>query len=34
MQRIEINVHEKELCVKLVIDKHYTAMRGQRNIKY
>ena len=33
MQRIEINVHEKELCVKLVIYKDYTEMHGQQNIK-
>jgi hypothetical protein len=24
MQRIEINIHEKELCLKLVIYKDYT----------
>jgi hypothetical protein len=24
MQRIELNIHEKELCVKLVIYKDYT----------
>jgi hypothetical protein len=34
MQRLEINVHEKELCVKLVIYKDYTKMHGQQNIKY
>ena len=34
MQRIEINIHEKELCVKLVIYKDYTEMHGQQNIKY
>jgi hypothetical protein len=33
MQRIEINVHEEELCVKLVIYKDYTEMHGQQNIK-
>jgi len=33
MQRIEINMHEKELCVKLVIYKDYTEMHGQQNIK-
>jgi len=33
MQRIEINIHEKELCVKLVIYKDYTEMHGQQNIK-
>jgi hypothetical protein len=26
--RIEINIHEKELCVKLVIYKDHTEMRG------
>jgi hypothetical protein len=31
--RIEINIHEKELCVKLVIYKDYTEMHGQQNIK-
>ena len=30
---IEINVHEKELCVKLVIYKDYIEMHGQQNIK-
>jgi hypothetical protein len=25
--RIEINIHEKELCIKLVIYKNYTEMR-------
>ena len=34
MYRKEINIHEKELCVKLVIYKDYTAMHGQQNIKY
>jgi hypothetical protein len=33
MWRIEINIHEKELCVKLVIYKDYTDMHGQQNIK-
>jgi len=33
-ERIEINVHEKELCVKLVIYKDYDEMHGQQNIKY
>ena len=33
MQRIEINIHEKELCVKLVIYKDCTEMHGQQNIK-
>jgi len=34
MKRIGINIHEKELCVKLVIYKDYTEMHGQQNIKY
>ena len=34
MQRIEINIHEKELCVKLVIYKDYGEMHGQQNIKF
>jgi hypothetical protein len=34
MSRIEINIHEKELCVKLVIYKDYTEMHGQQNIKF
>jgi len=34
MYRIEINIHEKELCVKLVIYKDYTRMHGQQNIKF
>jgi hypothetical protein len=29
-----INIHEKELCVKLVIYKDYTKMHGQQDIKY
>jgi hypothetical protein len=33
MYRIEVNIHEKELCVKLVIYKYYTEMHGQQNIK-
>ena len=33
MYRIEINIHEKELCVKWVIYKDYTEMHGQQNIK-
>jgi hypothetical protein len=33
MQWVEINIQEKELCVKLVIYKDYTEMRGQQNIK-
>jgi len=31
--RIEINIHEKELCIKLVIYKNYTEMHGQQNVK-
>ena len=31
MYRIEINKHEKELCVKLVIYKDYNEMHGQQN---
>jgi len=35
MYRIEINIHEKEMCVKLVIYKDYTEMlHGQQNIKF
>jgi len=33
MYRIEINIHEKELCVKLVIYKDYTEMHFQQNMK-
>ena len=33
MQRIEINIYEKELCIKLVIYKNYTEMHIQQNIK-
>jgi len=31
MYRIEINKHEKELSVKLVIYKDYNEMHGQQN---
>ena len=34
MWSIEINIHGKELCVKLVIYKNYTEMHGQENIKF
>ena len=34
MYRIEINIHEKESCVKLVIYKDYTKMHVQQNIKF
>jgi len=34
MYRIEINMHEKELCVKLVIYKDYTEMHGQQDTKF
>jgi hypothetical protein len=34
MQRIEINIYKKELCVKLIIYKDYTEMHGQQNIKF
>ena len=34
MYRIEINIHEKELCVKLVIYKHQNEMHDQQNIKF
>jgi len=33
MYRIEINIHKKELTVKLVIYKDYNEMHGQQNIK-
>jgi hypothetical protein len=33
IQRIEINIHEKELCVKLVIYKDYGDMHGQQDKK-
>ena len=29
MQRIEINIHEKELCIKLVIYRDYTEMHAR-----
>jgi len=32
--RIEINIHEKEMWVKLVIYNYYTEIHGQQNIKY
>ena len=32
MRRTEINIREKELCVKLVIYKDYNEMHGQQNI--
>jgi len=31
--RIQINIHEKELCIKVVIYKDYTEMHDQQNIK-
>jgi hypothetical protein len=31
MYRIEINIHGKELCIKLVIYKDYTEMHGQQH---
>ena len=34
IQRIEINIYEKELCIKLVIYKNYTWMHDQQNIKF
>ena len=34
MSRIEINIHGKDFCVKLVIYKDYTEMHEQENIKY
>jgi len=34
MYKIEINVHQKELFVKLVIYKDYNEMHGQKNIKF
>ena len=34
MYRSEINIYEKELCVKLVIYKNYIKMHGQQNIKF
>jgi len=33
-QKKNIGLHEKELCVKLVIYKDYTEMHGQQNIKF
>jgi hypothetical protein len=33
MYRIEINVHKKELCVKLIIYKDYMEMHSQQNEK-
>jgi hypothetical protein len=33
MYRIEINIHEKEMGVKLIIYKDDTEMHGQQNIK-
>jgi hypothetical protein len=33
MYRIEINIHEKEFCVRLVIYKDYTDMHGQQSVK-
>ena len=33
MHRIEINIHEKELFVKLVIYKDYTEMHDQQDVK-
>jgi hypothetical protein len=33
MYRMEINIHEKELCVKLVVYEDCTEMHGQQNIK-
>jgi len=32
MYRIEINIYEKDLYVKLVIYKDYTEMHGQQSI--
>ena len=35
MYKIDINIHEKELCVRVVIYKDYTEMlHGQQNIKW
>ena len=34
MWRTEINIHEKELCIKLIIYKNYTEMFDQKNIKF
>jgi len=33
MYRMEVNIHENDLCVKLVIYKDYAEMHGQQNIK-
>jgi len=33
MERIEINIYKKKMCVKLVIYKNYTEMHGQHNIR-
>ena len=33
MHRIEINIHEKELCIKLVVFKDCNKMHGQQIIK-
>jgi hypothetical protein len=33
MKRIEINIHEIELCVRLFIYKDYNEMHGQQNTK-
>jgi len=33
MERIEINIDRKEMCVKLVIYKDCTERHGQQNIK-
>ena len=34
MYRIKINIHKKELCVKLVIYKDFTEDLGQQNMKF
>jgi hypothetical protein len=34
MYRIEINIQEKEWCVRLVIYKDYTKMHGQQNMEF
>jgi len=34
MYRIEINIHENELCVELIIYKDYNEMDGQQNVKF
>jgi len=33
VERIEINICEKEWCAKLVIYKDYTEMHGKQNIE-